>query len=267
MSVTTSTPAAPVESPNDQPMSVLEHLRELRTRLAVSMGALVLGFLISTFIPIPLLGGSADEVIVAPISGMTTLTSEVIRILLIPVHGHVQAIQPGEVLFTYFKVALLTGAALAMPVIIYQIMLFVLPALLPHEKRYLFMALPGVFFSFIIGVAFGYLVLVPFAIRFLLSFGASLIEQKWAFSDYLETISTLLFWMGVAFEMPLIIFFLSKLGVVNARRLASFRKYVLVLAFVVGAFITPTPDPFNQALVSVPLYMLYELGILLARLA
>jgi sec-independent protein translocase protein TatC len=248
-------------------MSILEHLRELRTRLGIALAALIVGFAIATILPIPRLGGEATEVIVTPIPGMSTITSEVIRILLIPVKGHVQAIQPGEVLFTYFRVALLTGAGLAMPIIIYQIMRFVMPALLPHEKRYLFMGMPGVFVSFLTGVTFGYLVLLPFAIGFLLSFGAELIEQKWAFAEYIDTISTMMFWMGVAFEMPLVIFFLSKLGVVNHRRLAGFRKYMIVVSFVVGAFITPTPDPFNQVLVSVPLYLLFELGILLSRLA
>ena len=251
----------------DQPMSILDHLRELRTRLAVSMGALLVGFVVSTFLPIPFGGSDPNQVIVAPLPGTTTITSEVIRILLIPVQDHVQAIRPGEVLFTYFKVALFTGAGLAMPIMIYQIMLFVLPALLPHEKRYLFMGLPGVFLSFLVGVAFGYIVLLPFAIGFLLKFGSGIIEQKWAFTEYLETITSLLFWMGVAFEMPLIIYFLTKLGVVSVQRLTRLRRYVFVLAFVVGAFITPTPDPFNQTLVSVPLYLLFELGILLARLA
>ncbi len=248
-------------------MSVLEHLAELRTRLVISLAALMVGFLVATFLPIPMTGSDPSQVIIAPLPGTTTITSEVIRILLIPVKDHVQAIQPGEVLFTYFKVALLTGAAMATPVIMNQVMQFVLPALLPHEKRYLFLALPGVFISFLIGVTFGYLVLIPFAISFLLQFGAALIEQKWAFSEYLDTVSTLLFWMGVAFEMPLVIYFLSKLGVISVDRLKRFRKYAFVLAFVIGAFITPTPDPFNQTLVSLPLYMLFELGILLARLA
>jgi sec-independent protein translocase protein TatC len=248
-------------------MSVLEHLRELRTRLVISIGALLVGFIIAVFLPLPAGGTDPTQIIVAPIAGTTTLASEVVRLLLKPVEGHVQAIRPAEVLFTYFKIALFTGAAIGMPVIVYQIMLFVLPALLPEEKRYLYMALPGVMLSFLIGAAFSYVVLIPFATKFLLGFGADMIEQKWTLEEYLDLVSHLMFYMGVAFEMPLIIFFLSKIGVVNVKRLTSMRRYVVVLAFVVGAFITPTPDPFNQAMVSVPLYALFELGILLARLA
>jgi sec-independent protein translocase protein TatC len=248
-------------------MSVLDHLRELRTRILIMMVALFVAFFVASFVPIPAGSTPPGDILVRPLEGTTTITSEVVRLLLAPISGHVQAIRPGEVLFTYFKIALFTGIGLAMPILVYQIMLFVLPALLPHEKRYLYLALPGVFVSFLIGGAFGYLVIVPFALKFLLSFGGDLIEQKWALEEYLDTIATLLFWMGVAFEMPLIMFFLSKVGVVNVKRLASFRRYMIVLAFVVGAFITPTPDPFNQALVSIPLYLLYELGLLLARLA
>ncbi len=261
-------PALPPQAlaPMDEPMSVMEHLRELRTRLVISLGSLIIGFMLATFLPIPFSGIDPTKVIVTVVPGTTTITSEVIRLLIAPVSGNVQAIRPGEVLFTYFKIALLTGAGLAMPVIVYQIMLFVLPALLPEEKKYLYIALPGVFGSFLIGVAFGYLVLVPTAVGFLMQFGAGIIDQNWALEEYLETISGLLFWMGVAFEMPLIMVILSKVGVVSVKRMTGFRKYMIVLAFVVGAFITPTPDPVNQLLVSVPLYMLYELGILLARL-
>ena len=248
-------------------MSVLEHLKELRTRLVISVAALLVGFAIAVLVPLP--SGAADptQIIVPSFLGTTTIASEVVRLLLLPVEGHVQAIRPAEVLFTFFKIALFTGAAIAMPVIVYQIMLFVLPALLPDEKRYLYMALPGVSLSFVIGAAFSYVVLIPFAVKFLLGFGAELVEQKWTLEEYLDLVSHLMFYMGVAFEMPLIIFFLSKIGVVNVKRLTSMRRYVLVLAFVVGAFITPTPDPFNQLMVSVPLYALFELGILLARLA
>jgi len=232
-------------------MTMLEHLEELRSRVIIASVALMVGLAVSA-IPVP---------------GQSSLTWKVIDIVLIPVHGNIQAIRPGEVFFTYFKLALLVGAAFAMPVLIYQAMKFVMPALLPHEKKYLFMAVPGVSASFVVGIVFGYLVLVPFAVQFLMSFGAELIEQRWSFSEYVSTVTSLLFWMGIAFETPLTMYFLAKLHVVNVERLKRFRRYALVLAFVVGAIITPTPDPINQTMVSVPLYLLFELGILLARLA
>ncbi|HEX3246208.1 MAG TPA: twin-arginine translocase subunit TatC [Chloroflexota bacterium] len=252
---TASQPNPPSEPENEEllesSMTMMEHLEELRTRFVISGVALILGLIISA----------------VPVPGADSLTWKVIQILVVPVEGRIQGIAPGEVLFTYFKIALIVGAALAMPVLIYQALKFVIPALLPHEKKYLWIAVPGVSVSFIAGIAFGYFVLLPFAIAFLMGFGAELIEQKWSFGAYVSTVATLLFWMGLSFETPLVMYFLAKLRVVSVARLQSFRRYALVLAFVAGAIITPTPDPINQTAVSIPLYLLFEIGILLARFA
>ena len=232
---------------------MLEHLEELRTRVIVMSVALAVGLALSS-IPVP---------------GYSSLTWNVINVVNAPAAGNLQVIKPGELFITYLKVALVVGGALAMPVLIYQTMAFVMPALHPHEKKYLYMAAPGVTFSFVIGILFGYLLLLPFAINFLLNFGVaeSGVEVKWSFGEYVSTVTTLLFWMGLAFETPLVMFFLTKLRVLNVDRLVGFRKYALILAFVVGAIITPTPDPLNQTIVSVPLYLLFELGILFSKLA
>lgn len=237
--------------PHDREMTMLEHLNELRQRLIKCAIALVVGLALAAL----------------PVPGYTSLTWAVIAAITAPASGYLQGIKPGEVLFTYFHVALIVGASLAMPVIVYQIMAFILPALLPHERRALFLSLPGVMLSFVLGVAFGYYALLPFAVRFLLSFGAELIPPNWSFSEYVGTVSLLLFGMGVAFELPLVMFALARMGVVDAKRLSGLRRWALVIAFVIGAIITPTPDPLNQTLVSLPLYLLFEIGILLARLA
>lgn len=237
--------------PHDREMTMLEHLEELRYRLVVSGIALLVGLVISA-IPVP---------------GYGSLTWAVIAFIVAPAQGFVQAIKPGETLFTYFHVALITGAALAMPVIVYQVMAFILPALHVGEKKLLFLSMPGVMLSFVLGVAFGYFALLPFAVRFLLSFGAELIPPNWSFAEYVGTVSLVLFGMGAAFELPLVMFTLARLGIVDAARLGKLRKWALILSFVAGAVITPTPDPLNQTLVSLPLYMLFEIGILMARLA
>jgi sec-independent protein translocase protein TatC len=251
----TAAPSNSSSSDNEEPlessMTMMEHLEELRTRLVISGVGLISGLIISA-IPVP---------------GADSLTWKVIQILIVPVQGRIQGIAPGEVFFTYLKIALVVGAALAMPLLIYQGLKFVLPALLPHEKKYMWMAVPGVTLSFVAGLAFGYYVLLPFAIAFLMGFGADLIEQNWSFSAYVSTVATLLFWMGLAFETPLVMFFLAKFHVVHVDSLRRFRKYALVLAFVAGAIITPSPDPVNQTAVSIPLYLLFEIGILLARFA
>ena len=238
----------------DEGMTMLEHLEELRQRMIVSAISFILG-LIASAVPLP------------P-EWKTNLTWTVVNLIIEPVgFEQVQAIRPAEVFFSYFHVAMMIGLSIAMPIIIYQIMLFVAPALYPHEKKYLYMALPGAAISFALGILFGYLLIVPAAVNFLIHFGEGVITQRWALQEYLETVTTLLFWMGLAFEMPLSIFFLCKIRVLSVDRLKGMRKYALVGAFVIGAMITPTPDPFNQTLVSAPLYLLFEIGLLLARLA
>jgi sec-independent protein translocase protein TatC len=250
----TTEPSTAPQEPQEEGMTMLEHLEELRQRIITSAIAFILGLIMSA---VPL-----------PPTWQTNVTWLVITAVVSPVgYENVQAIKPAEVFFTYFQVAMLIGLALAMPVILYQAMSFVLPALLPEEKKYFYMAVPGATLSFIVGIVFGYAFILPAAVQFLFNFGSGTIQQRWAFSEYAETATTLLFWMGLAFELPLSIFFLCKLRVLSVDKLVSFRKYALIGAFVIGALITPTPDPFNQTLVSLPLYLLFELGLLLARLA
>lgn len=247
----------PGEEEEEEGMTMLEHLEELRDRIIVCAVALVVGLVISA-VPIPYV--TQDSV-----------TQAVIGIIGQPAAGHLIFIRPGEGFITYFQVAMIVAIVLALPVITYQAIAFVLPALLPHEKKYLYMAIPGAMFSFLCGLIFGYVLLLPVAIQFLITFGTGNveggIEVKWAFGEYIDTVTTLLFWMGLSFETPLLMFFLTKLRVLSPQRIASYRKYAFVLAFVIGAIITPTPDPLNQTIVSLPLYLLFELGLLLSRLA
>ena len=241
-------------APGDREMTLLEHLEELRGRLVACALALVIGVVVA-IVPIPTLNsitGYLFERIVneAKVNNVTVI-----------------ATRPGEAFFTYLQVALVVGAALAMPVIIYQVLSFVSPALYTNEKRYLFIAVPGVFFSFLCGVVFCYFLTLPFATRFLAGFLAGTVEPFWSAENYVDFVANFLFWVGVMFELPIIMFFLSKLGVVSHQRMARFRKYAFVMAFVIGAAITPTPDPINQTIISLPIYLLFELGIILARFA
>jgi sec-independent protein translocase protein TatC len=127
--------------------------------------------------------------------------------------------------------------------------------------------MPGVLLAFVAGVAFAYFVLTPPALHFLLTFGGDVATPLIRVSNLVNLMLRLLFWMGVAFETPLVMYLLAQLGIVNPRMLSRFRRYWVVVAFILGAIITPTFDPVNQALVAVPLLLLYELGLLLARLA
>ncbi len=165
------------------------------------------------------------------------------------------------------KVSLVTGLVLAFPIILYQIVLFVAPGLTPREKRYLYGFLPGVLLSFAAGAAFGYYVLIPPAINFLINFGGDIAEPTIRIGNYINLVVMLLFWMGVVFETPAVMFLLAKLRVVSPQGFSKWRRHWVVVAFVLGAIITPTFDPINQTLVAGPLIVLYEVGIWLSKLA
>lgn len=233
------------ESFPDREMTILEHLEELRRRLVIAGIATVVCFVIAAIF----------------------FTWPVMEFLTKPAGMKLVALSPTETFATYMKVALATGAAMAMPVIVLETLLFVVPALHPHERNYVLLAVPSVTVAFVIGVLFGLFVVVPAAVRFLVGFAGETVDPMWSIAEYLGFVSSFLFWIGVAFETPLLMFFLAKLGVVNAQQLARFRRYAIVGAFVAGAIITPTPDPFNQTIVAIPLYLLYELGVLFARFA
>ena len=164
------------------------------------------------------------------------------------------------------KISLMFGFALSVPFVLYQVVMFVAPGLTGKERRYLYILLPASLLAFVGGAVFGYFVLFPPAIRFLLTFGNEVATPFIRIGNYANLMLTLLFWMGIIFEIPIVMFFLSKIGVVNAGFLAKQRKYAIVAAFILGAIITPTFDPINQSLVAVPIIVMYEIGILLARL-
>ena len=161
----------------------------------------------------------------------------------------------------------MTGVVVALPILLAQVVLFVAPGLTPREKRYLYGFLPGVLLSFAAGAAFGYYVLIPPAINFLVNFGGDIAEPTIRVGNYVNLVVMLLFWMGVVFETPVIMFLLAKLRVVSSSGFAKWRRHWIVVAFVLGALITPTFDPINQTLVAGPLIVLYEAGIWLSKLA
>ncbi|MSQ06418.1 MAG: twin-arginine translocase subunit TatC [Dehalococcoidia bacterium] len=230
-------------------LSFRQHLLELRRRLFISVLALLAG------------------------SGVGfAFYQQILELLIRPARladngAQLVFIEATELLTTSFKVSMLAGVVLAFPVILYQVVRFVAPGLTRRERRYLLAFLPGAMLAFVGGMAFAYFVLLPPALGFLLTFGADVATPMIRISNLVALILRLLFWMGLVFETPLVMYLLAQLGVVNARMLTRFRPYWLVVAFLLGAIITPTFDPVNQALVAIPLLVLYELGIWLARLA
>ena len=231
-------------------LSFMEHLGELRRRVVICV--------------IAVLAGSAVSFV---------FYEEIIELLSRPAYDlegsqgiELVFIEITELLTTAVKVSFVAGFVLALPVILYQVIMFVAPGLTGKERRYLFLFLPMALVAFACGVGFCYFVLIPPALRFLLGF-SDVAEPLIRISNFVNLMVRLLFWMGVSFETPLIMYMLAQLGIVSARQLSRFRRVWVVLAFLLGAIITPTFDPVNQTLVAGPLLVLYELGVLLAKLA
>ncbi|MFH1639873.1 MAG: twin-arginine translocase subunit TatC [Chloroflexota bacterium] len=176
-------------------------------------------------------------------------------------------IEMTEMIETYFSVALISGIMLSFPFLVYQFVMFLRPGLTPVEKRYLYLLLPGVTLSFVTGLLFGYFVLIPPAANFLMTFGSDIATPQIRVGNFVSLMTRLLFAIGLCFETPILLFFLTKIHVVTPELLAKYRKFAIVGAFIIGAMITPTFDPINQTLVALPIILLYEVGILLAKLA
>mgnify|MGYP001217861324 CR=1 FL=1 len=228
-------------------MTLREHLDELRKRLMFSVIFLVIAVVVAFMFRNFLL-----ELILAPgygDSGDRPIATEVL-----------------ETVSVIFKVTLMAAFVVSLPVILYQIIMFISPGLTGRERAYLFIMLPAVLLAFAGGTAFAYFVLFPPAFEFLSEFGVEHVDPEIRISSYVSVIVSLMFWMGVVFQIPIVLFTLARFGVVTPRFLARFRRYAIVLAFVAAAIITPTFDPVNQVLVAVPIIILYEIGIVLARL-
>lgn len=226
-------------------MSLTDHLAELRSRLIKALIGVVLGMSISFFF--------ADELIN--------------KLLDLALPTTVQSIGVTEQFTTFIKVSFIGGIAFAMPVIVYQLIAFISPGLTRSERNYVLRAIPFITLLFAGGLVFAYFLVLPAALRFLLGFGEVRVESKPRFSDYISFVTNLLLWVGVSFEMPIVVYTLIKTRIVSASKLASWRKYAFLLILVAAAIITPTPDPGNMMIIAMPMYILFELGIILGRVA
>lgn len=165
------------------------------------------------------------------------------------------------------KVSVLVGFAVSFPVVLSQIIMFVTPGLKSNERRILYLLLPGGTLLFLAGAAFAYYILIPPAILFLLQFGGEIAIVTPRLSSYVSLVITLVIWMGLIFELPIVMFLLAKLGVLMPSWLSGKRRWVILFAFILAAIITPTVDPVTQTLVAGPVIVLYELGLQLSKLA
>ena len=249
----------PDEDPiHDKPMPLLDHLIELRRRLMWSMGAFLLAFMlcyhfstqIYSFLAKPL----ADILV--------TKTGQERRLIFTALY---------EAFFTYLKVGFFGAAFLAFPVIATQVWLFVAPGLYRSEKRAFLPFLLATPILFVAGAALAYYFVFPVAWSFFLSFetpdggGGLPVQLEAKVSEYLSLVMKLIFAFGIAFEMPVLLTLLAKVGIITSAGMKRFRRYAMVLMFVVAAVLTP-PDVITQLGLAVPLIVLYEISIIAAKL-
>jgi sec-independent protein translocase protein TatC len=229
-------------------MSFMEHLGELRTRIMWSLVAMAVGIAIALFITDPVM-----RFISRPLLAMKT---------------ELVFTSPTEAFWTWMKVAMVLGIFISMPGILFQVWKFVSPGLHAHEKKY---AAPFIIIGsllFLVGGAFAMLVIIPYASNFLVTFGQ---EKGWkpmlTVSSYTDFVIKFALAFGIVFELPVVITILSLIGVVTPQFLSKNRKYAILVNFIIAAILTPTPDMINQTLMAGPLCILYEVGIICARIA
>ncbi len=244
-------PRAPEEddASDDGRMSFLDHLDELRTRLIRSLLAVVVGFLVAfAFIE------RIFAFIMRPLQEV------------LPDGGRLIYTEPAEAFLLYMKVAALVGLLLATPVVLYQVWLFVAPGLYANEKRF---AVPFVLFAtvfFVSGAAFSHYLVFPWAWQFFAGFTTDYMQFLPRIQPVFSLYVKLMLAMGLVFQLPTVVFFLARVGVVTPKFLAKNIKYAILIIFIIAAVITPTADPVTQSLVAGPMIGLYLISIAIAWL-
>ena len=225
-------------------LPISDHLEELRLTLLWSLLGLVIGVIVAVFFVNPIL-----DILSRPIGGLKNL----------------QAIEVTETMAVYMRVALLGGLILALPWITFQLLRFVGKGLKPKERKGIYIALPFAVLLFLSGVAFAYFVMLPASLGFfqeILNVTTSI-----RLKSYISFTTNILFWIGVSFQLPLLFFVLTKVGIVTPKLLIKGWRVAIVVIAVLAAVITPTGDPVNMLIFMLPLSVLYLLSILLSALA
>jgi sec-independent protein translocase protein TatC len=239
-----------MDNATDERMPFTSHLEELRTRLISVLAAVGIGFVVCY--------GFKDwlfKIITKPLADV------------LPAKSFMIYTGMPEAFFIYMQIAFFASLLLTGPYCLYQVWKFISPGLLPGEKKYV---LPFVLVSstlFISGVLFGYFLVLPPAFKFFVSFSSDFLKPMFSLKEYLSLSLKFLLGFGVSFQLPVFLFFMTKIGIVNARMLSKHRRYAILIIFILAAVLTPSPDAITQTLMALPLMVLYEVGIVVSRFA
>lgn len=226
----------------DRPLSVIDHLEELRNRILFSLFLVILCTALAY-----------------------SFVQQIMNFLVRSI-GKLYFMSPTEAFWVQVKLAMFVGLYCALPFIFYQIWKFVEIGLKQNERKYVLPLSIASFILFTLGGAFCYFFVIPVAINFLLSYGSSTLLPLISVSKYLSFIGCLVFAFGFTFQLPLILMFLARMGIVNCASLRKFRRFAILGSFIVGAALTPTPDMVNQTLLALPIIVLYEMSIWLIKI-
>jgi len=232
------------------------HLVELRKRLAISAGSLIVMFFVMFYFHEIILNWMVDP--------LNTALIEVGKISLHAADGMITTSQVGGAFFVALKVSFFAAIVGALPIILAQIWLFIAPGLYANEKKMIIPFIVGGTFMFLVGVLFAYYVVTPFGFDFLITFGSFKFTPLINIEDYVGFFTKILFGFGIAFELPVFAYFLALLGMVDDRQMTAFFKYAIVIIFIVAALLTP-PDVLTQLLMAGPLVVLYGFSILIVK--
>src|SRR5215217_2294205 len=225
-------------------MTLAEHLNELRSRIVKTCLAIGAAFVIAIFLASPMLD-------------LVRRTADVEKF---------DVNEATEPITDYFKIAMYMAIAFALPVIFYQLFAFVAPGLTRKEKRLVYSSLPFVVILFLGGAAFAFFLAIPRAFSFLSSFKSDTFDYSPTFGSIASFYIQVTLGLGLAFQTPIVMYLFARIGILSAKRFSKVRRYAVVVVLVAAAIITPTPDPFNMLVVAAPIYCLYELGIVFAKI-
>jgi sec-independent protein translocase protein TatC len=234
----------------EKEMTFLDHLEELRWRLVKA----VLGLLVATI----LCGIFSDWLVNEAILRPSRLTNPPLVLI--------NTIPYGQITF-YMVVVLVAGLILSSPWILYQVWKFVQPGLLPKEQKYISSIVTFTTLCFLSGVAFAYFIMLPYMLQFFATFGTSSIQNMISISEYVSFVLQLILISGLIFELPMVSYFLSRLGILTPKFMRKYRRHAVVVILIVAAVVTPTTDPFTMGVFSIPMLLLYEISIWIASVA
>ncbi len=229
---------------NHKEMSFLDHLEELRGRVLKSLIAILIGAILCL-----------------------SLVKPLVKALEVPAGSiHFLQLAPGEFLFVSIKVAGYGGLAIALPYIIFQILSFVLPGLTSSEKKLIAPVVAGSAILFVFGIFFAWWALIPAALKFLLNYGADVVEPLWSIEKYLDFVLLLMIATGLSFQVPIIQFLLGILGLLNWKQMIAAWRWVLIISAIAGAILTPSTDPITMLLLASSISILFLLGVVLVAI-